>query len=260
MSTAPIRQAVILAAGRGSRMGGLTDRDPKCLTPLAGRPILEWTLQSLQANGIKDVLIIGGWQAEQLIPWATHLRHNPRWDCSNMVRSLQLADDWLKRAPTLVVYGDGAYGTKALHSALEHRPGDLVLPVDTHWLSLWQRRFENPLEDAEVLHHQNGLLTRIGQQATSLEEIQGQYMGLLRISPSGWLDASAVLTELQLRQGTESVDRLDMTGLLQALLDAGHAIACTEVAGGWVEIDSVQDLQTVESALTEPGFSHDFRY
>ncbi len=103
MSPANIRQAVLLAAGRGSRMGGQTDAQPKCLLPLAGLPLLEWTLRALRTNGIEDVLIITGWQSQCLANWSRHLRHNPGWAHGNMVRSLQVADDWLRRAPTLVV-------------------------------------------------------------------------------------------------------------------------------------------------------------
>lgn len=259
MNPTNIRQAVLLAAGRGSRMGGQTDAQPKCLLPLAGRPLLEWTLRALRSNGIEDVLIITGWQSQCLAHWSKHLRHNPGWAGGNMVRSLQVADDWLRRAPTLVVYGDGAYGTSALQSALQANDADLVVPVDTRWLELWCRRFANPLDDAETLHRRGGYLSRIGQRPGSLGDIQGQFMGLLRTTPASWQRITARLDALELVQGRAAVDRLDMTGLLQSLLDAGERIACVEVAGGWVEIDSPQDALAVETALCEPAFSHDFR-
>jgi len=259
MSASEIRQAVVLAAGRGSRMDGLTADRPKCLVPLAGQPLLSWTLRSLRANGIERVLIVTGWQADRLAPWSPDLRFNPRWHESNMVRSLQLAADWLERAPTLVVYGDGAYSTAASRRAVTADPAPLSLPVDHLWLALWQRRFADPLADAEVLRLHEGVLTRIGFRATSLSDIQGQYMGLLRTSPAGWRWIASHLDQLAADQGEAAVDRLDMTGLLQRLVEAGRQIHCVEVAGGWVEIDSPHDLAVVEAALSETGFSHDFR-
>lgn len=259
MRTSEVRQAVVLAAGRGSRMGEQTDSLPKCLIPLAGQPLLGWTLRSLQANGIEHVLIVTGWQAECLTDWSPHLRFNPRWHEANMVCSLQLAADWLERAPTLVVYGDGAYGTDAIHRALTGAQADLTVPVDTQWLALWRRRFADPLDDAEVLQSQEGILTRIGFRATSLEDIQGQYMGLLRTSPTGWRWISTLLASFAANHGESMVDRLDMTSLLQHLIEVGRKIACVEVSGGWVEIDSPQDVAVIEAALSESGFSHDFR-
>jgi choline kinase len=240
-------------------MGEMTELRPKCLVSIAGQPLLSWTLRSLRANGIERVLIVTGWKSECLTGWSPCLRFNPRWHEANMVRSLQLAADWLDSAPTLVVYGDGAYGADAIRDALTGPQAHLTLPVDSQWLSLWQRRFVDPLDDAEVLQFREGYLTRIGFRPASLQDIEGQYMGLLRTSPTGWRWISTLLDRLAADQGEPMVDRLDMTSLLQRLIEAGRSIACVEVAGGWVEIDSPQDAAVVEAALSESGFSHDFR-
>ena len=254
-----ITQAVILAAGRGSRMHALTEDRPKCLVELHGRPILAWTMDALRANGIQDVLLIGGWQDAKLQGWAQELRVNLGWSGSNMVRSLQLAQDWLLRAPTLVVYGDGAYGASAIASALGGPSGDWVVPVDMLWRQLWERRFPEPLTDAESLRRDGPQLLSIGARATHMEDVQGQFMGLLRTTPAGWVRASHWLGQWEAERGQSCVDRLDMTSLLQALLTAGERMACVDVAGGWVEIDSAADLAAANKGLTEPGRTHDFR-
>lgn len=259
MSFTPVTQAVILAAGRGSRMHALTKDRPKCLVNLHGRPILAWTMDALRANGIHDVLLIGGWQHAELQGWAQELRVNLGWSGSNMVRSLQLAQDWLLRAPTLMVYGDGAYSSSAIASALGGPDGDWVVPVDTLWRQLWERRFAEPLADAESLRRDGPRLLSIGARTTRMEDVQGQFMGLLRLTPSGWVRASHWLKQWETEHGQTFVDRLDMTSLLQALLTAGERMECVDVAGGWVEIDSAADLAAADKALTEPGGTHDFR-
>lgn len=254
-----VTQAVILAAGRGSRMQGLTKDIPKCLIPVDGRPILAWTLDALLANGIADILIVGGWQHEKLQDWAEHVRLNPNWSTGNMVRSLQLAHDWLLRAPTLVVYGDGAYGAPAIACSLNGPEVDWALPVDRLWLSLWRRRFKEVLDDAETLvRHEQSLLS-IGARPTSLDQVQGQFMGLLRLRPTAWIRAAQWLAQIETERGKDYVDRLDMTSLLQALISNGEIVQCVDVDGGWVEIDSASDLSMVEAALKKPGFTHDFR-
>lgn len=261
MRTQPVRvtQAVILAAGRGSRMQGLTADVPKCLIPLDGKPILAWTLDALFANGVTDILIVGGWKHEKLNGWGEHIRFNPSWSTSNMVRSLQMANDWLLRAPTLVVYGDGAYGASAIAGALNGLVADWVLPVDRLWLSLWRRRFKEVLDDAETLVRHGQSLLSIGARPTSLDQVQGQFMGLLRLQPSAWDRAAQWLAQFETEWGKDYVDRLDMTSLLQALISNGEIVQCVDVDGGWVEIDSASDLSMVEDALKEPGFTHDFR-
>ena len=60
------RQAVLLAAGRGSRTGTLSARRPKALLPLAGRSLLERSVEALCAVGIERLCLVGGWQLEAL--------------------------------------------------------------------------------------------------------------------------------------------------------------------------------------------------
>src|SRR5439155_667682 len=52
-----IRRAMVLAAGRGTRLRPLTDTTPKPLVPVAGRPFLEHILESLRAGGIREVVL-----------------------------------------------------------------------------------------------------------------------------------------------------------------------------------------------------------
>ena len=58
-------KALIFAAGLGERMRPLTDRTPKPLLPVAGKPLIEWHLEKLAACGIEDVVINTSWLAEQ---------------------------------------------------------------------------------------------------------------------------------------------------------------------------------------------------
>jgi len=58
--------AVVLAAGSSYRMRPLTDHMPKCLLPIEGKPILEQILQNISAGGIRDVLMVTGYQEEMI--------------------------------------------------------------------------------------------------------------------------------------------------------------------------------------------------
>jgi L-glutamine-phosphate cytidylyltransferase len=261
MTVAPaVRQAVILAAGRGSRMGVLTGDCPKCLCLIAGRPILSWTLAALRAHGVDQVLMVVGWQRDKLAGWADVQVVNPRWAESNMVRSLQLAGQWLSRAPTLVLYGDGAYGRRALARVLAPTEADIAVPGDLLWHSLWKRRFVDPLRDAETWMCRDKRLIEIGSRTQDIQHIQAQFMGLLKTTPAGWAHISDQLMRCEVAAGVEAVDRMDVTGMLKWLIANDTSIECIDVDGGWVEIDSDGDRQAVENGLNDPSFQHDFRY
>ena len=61
---------------------------------IAGRPILEWTLDAVRAAGIRDVLVVRGYRGDTLTgPFETV--DNPDWERSNMVVSLLAADRWI---------------------------------------------------------------------------------------------------------------------------------------------------------------------
>ena len=91
-------QAVILAAGRGSRMNGHGTALPKCLLPVGGRTLLEHQLDALNKRGITDVCVVTGYLRElveqSLGSWATTI-HNPHWAETNSLFSLSLTQNWV---------------------------------------------------------------------------------------------------------------------------------------------------------------------
>lgn len=94
-----IRTAVILAAGRGSRLCSLTRHRPKCLVEVAGMSLLERMLWRLRAFGIETVVIVVGYRADaieqtigrEFCGMTIIFIMNERWEHSNNVLSLQLA-------------------------------------------------------------------------------------------------------------------------------------------------------------------------
>ncbi len=59
-----VRKAVILAAGRGTRMRELTDDLPKPMIPVRGKPILQHIIEGLRGAGLTDVLLIVGYRED----------------------------------------------------------------------------------------------------------------------------------------------------------------------------------------------------
>lgn len=230
-------RAVILAAGRGSRMGGLTDDRPKAMVELHGRPLILWQLEALRAGGATEVAVVRGYLGDRIRAEATAFIDNPRWAETNMVSSLLCARDWLAGGG-IVAYADLIYGPEPIR-ALAGTAAAIAITYDTQWLDLWSRRFADPLTDAETFAvDAGGRITDIGRKPASLAEVQGQYMGLLRFSAIGWKQVTDYLDAL----APAEVDRLDMTGLLRRLIGAGIAVAGLPVAGGWGEVDSAADL------------------
>ena len=239
-------RALILAAGRGSRMGRCGDDRPKCLVELDGRPLIELQVAALRRGGAAEIGIVRGYRAEMLdVPDATYF-HNERWAETNMVGSLAAAAGWLRSGPLIVSYADIFYHSDLVRGLLR-APGTLVIAYDRAWRSLWQRRFADPLADAETFRiDARGDLQEIGGRTGRIEDIEGQYMGLLKFTPSAWRAVEALLAGL----AQPVRDRLDMTGLLRRLLAGGTLrISTYGTHGQWGEIDSPADLDVYRGML-----------
>lgn len=250
-------KAIILAAGRGSRMRELSASQPKCLTELAGKPLLQWQLEALRAAGIDDIAVVCGYLARTLQAAPMPVRYtpllNPDWEHANMLASLLCAAEWAQQAPCIVSYSDIVYPAQHVR-ALMGNPLPIAVCYDTQWESLWRLRFIDPLADAESFRQQNGLLRAIGDTAPDMAAIEGQYMGLLHLAPKGW---NAVRDFC--RENPAQAAKLDMTGMLRHLLLLNLSIAAVPVAGKWCEVDSPEDHACYTRALQSPGWSHDWR-
>ncbi len=234
-------KAIILAAGRGSRMRNLTDERPKCLVELRGKSLLEWQLTAIRAAGIAEIAIVTGYKRELLNDRGLVEFYNPRWAETNMVSSLACAAQWLDAEPCIVSYSDIFYDSTAV-VALMQSEAWLAVTYDANWRALWERRFGDPLLDAETFRlHADGTLAEIGNKPKTVEEIEGQYMGLLRFTPAGWSEVLRIRSELP----QEIQDKMHMTGTLQRIIEAGLVtVSGVAYLGEWGEVDSVEDLNS----------------
>lgn len=243
--TARSLPVVVLAAGRGSRLGPLTDARPKPLLDLAGASLLERMLAAATAAGAGPVTIVTGYRAqliEQAVPAVTTV-HNPRWAESSIAASLLAAADAGALEPgALVVYGDIVAEPRVLAAALasEFDAFDVAVPVNTRWQALWQARMSDVLADAErLILGRDGTLADIGGRAEHLGDIHAQFMGMLRLSPPG---AAALAGFYRARIAADpSAWRWDTTALLGEWLAAGHRAHAIPIAGGWLEVDTETD-------------------
>jgi choline kinase len=241
-------RAVILAAGRGSRLGHLGADRPKCLVELEGKPLLERQVAALRRGGVDEIGVVRGYRAEMIdfpgLAWFA----NERWAETNIVMSLAVAAPWLRSGPVIVSYADIFYRSQLVRD-LADTPGQLVVGFDRAWRRLWTRRFTDPLADAETFRiDAAGQLIEIGGKTTRIEEIEGQYMGLLKFTPPAWSVVESLLAKLD----APIRDRLDMTGLLRLLL-AGEdpSIGTFGTDGQWGEIDNPEDVALYQSMIRE---------
>lgn len=242
-------KGIILAAGEGRRLKPLTLDIPKCLVPYQGRPILEYTLDAFYENGITDLVIVKGYKEEKINYPDIKYVINDRYASTNMVVSLFCAKNELND-DVVISYGDIVYKHQILKTLMESKD-DLSIVIDKEWEKLWRQRMPDPLSDAETLKlDTQGYITELGGKPSSMSDIQGQYIGLFKISKKLWPEIFKLYNVLSSETGnTDSIDNMFMTSFLQKLINSNVRAKAILIHGGWIEIDSVSDL---DCSIVEP--------
>ncbi len=239
---------IVLAAGEGTRLRPLTNDRPKCMVEFKDKPILDYIIGNADACKINDVNVVVGYQNDAI---REHLKgtqnitfyENPKYATTNMVSTLFCAEEVLE-GDCVVSYADIVYNKGVLDRIMDEPRSAIV--VDRQWRKLWEMRMENPLDDAETLKlDEAAYVTELGKKPTSYDDIEGQYIGLIKFGANDIERIKSIYADLDrtaIYDG-KNFDNMFMTSFLQILIDKGVKFKATFIDGGWVEIDSLDDLQ-----------------
>jgi L-glutamine-phosphate cytidylyltransferase len=264
-----VRRAILIAAGRGKRLGTHTDELPKCLVPVGRKPILGWVWDALSAAGIEELVVIRGYRGDVLtadvqarVARAAFV-DNAAWQTNNVLLSLACARPYLDQ-PCLISYSDIIFTPQVARAAAE-APGELALVIDRAFRDIYEGRTEHPLDEGEVADLMpDGSVARVGKRALPPAAAVGEFIGLCKLGARGVATVARTLDALARRydgrqdepfQRAAAYRNAYLTDLWQELIDGGIRLDPVLIEGGWREIDTGQDLDRarglVESAWKE---------
>ena len=114
---------------------------------------------------------------------------------------------------------------------------------NNNWKKLWSQRFINPLSDLETFKIKNNRLVNIGEKPKRINDIQGQYMGVLKITPNGW---NKIIKHINLYYKNK-IDNLDITKFLSTFVkNKKNKIFVKKISTSWYEIDNQKDLMVAK--------------
>ena len=249
---------MIIAAGRGSRLKNETDDVPKTLVEVCGRPMLEWILEAFASAGLarKDVVFVCGYKADVIkarYPEFTYVT-NHDWQNNNILLSLLMAREYLSGG-FVSTYGDIVY-EGAVVQKLVQSPGDIVLGCDTAWRRRYVGRTQHPETDAEKLRADGRRVVQLSRNIPS-EQADGEFIGVMKLSRAGSAQLVHAFDAAQRRYGSgefregRSFQKAYLIDLLAEMLEQGTPMQREDTHGGYMEIDTLQDLAMSEKWWNE---------
>jgi choline kinase len=239
-------RVIILAAGKGTRLRPLTDDRPKCMVEFNAMALVEHQLELFKEYNINDINIVTGYLEEKIDFQGVKKFYNPKYNSTNMVSTLFCASELFSGDDDILIsYGDIIYNKNVLNSIIEADESINVV-VDKEWKRYWSKRMENPLEDAETLKIDNrGYIKEIGKKPTTYDDIEAQYIGLIKIRKDMAKKIKSYYEELDktaLYEGKD-FDNMYMTSFLQMIADNVEPLTPVYINNGWIEVDCVSDLE-----------------
>lgn len=244
-------KAVILAAGKGTRMGKYTENLPKGMLCVEGKTLIERQLETLRSAGISDIAIVTGYEHTKIDYNCVTYFHNAKFATTNMVESLMAAKDYIADSDVLVCYSDILY-TEALVKQCVENPYHIGVAVDADWRKLWQLRYGKVDFDLESLTVKNGLVTELGREVDSSDGLDYRYIGMIKFSKAG---VDVLINTYNSRIGkawTQSGKNFEqgyMTDILSQIINDGNSVEAIVSHGNWLEFDTEQDYEVLSEAF-----------
>jgi UDP-N-acetylglucosamine diphosphorylase / glucose-1-phosphate thymidylyltransferase / UDP-N-acetylgalactosamine diphosphorylase / glucosamine-1-phosphate N-acetyltransferase / galactosamine-1-phosphate N-acetyltransferase len=245
-------KAVILAAGKGTRMRELTASVPKPMLKVHGKPILEHIVSGIIEAGIRDFCIITGYQAETI---ENHFGDGSKWNARvHYVR--QLVQDGTGKAPELAK--DFLGGDDFLLTY-----GDILVKPDTYIAMV--KRFkeaafsglitvtegQDVTKGAINFFDKEFCLRRIVEKPSEQQVAEFQAQGLLKKGDPVWYNAGIYMFRSALFDYTARLQKsprgeYELPDAITAMLNDNHKIAGCKIEGRWVDVRDPEVLAELE--------------
>lgn len=236
--------AIILSAGRGSRLLPLTTDLPKCLLPIGLTTVLGMQLDTLHAAGIKSATIVTGFNQDMVEAELnartkgpeTRTLFNPFYQVADNLASCWMARGAMKE-DFLIINGDTLFSPKILQTVLDAPVSNIAVTIDqkTHYDG----------DDMKVTLD-GTRLTAIGK-TLSAEDTNGESIGLLRFMGEG---TKIFTNELERLLRTKEGTRSWFLSAIHGLAQSGVEINTTLIKGhNWAELDTPEDYEVCRAVF-----------
>ncbi|MDM0488391.1 phosphocholine cytidylyltransferase family protein [Clostridium perfringens] len=168
-------RALILAAGRGTRISRYLSGKPKCTVDIGGITLIENTINKLREIGINDIALIVGYNQNEirktLKNYDVEFYYNPFYDVTNSAASAWFAKEFIKEDEDLIIMNGDVYAeVSLLQEVVEEKMSPVLFADNT-------RKEEGDYK----FYYENNILMKYGKELEG-NDITGEYVGIAKIN------------------------------------------------------------------------------
>jgi UDP-N-acetylglucosamine diphosphorylase / glucose-1-phosphate thymidylyltransferase / UDP-N-acetylgalactosamine diphosphorylase / glucosamine-1-phosphate N-acetyltransferase / galactosamine-1-phosphate N-acetyltransferase len=246
-------KAVILAAGKGTRMRELTQELPKPMLRVHGRPILEHIIEGVKSAGITEFFIVTGWKAEVVEEYfgdgrrlGVSIQYGRQIVQDGTGKAPELAKDFVGRDDFLLTYGDILVKPETYAAMLQRfREGPFagVLTVTGS---------EDVTKGGLMFFDEQFCLRRLVEKPSREQVEQLTREGWIKAGQPVWYNAGIYLFQPRVFDFTARLEKsprgeYELTDAFTAMVNAGDKLAGLEIAGRWVDVRDPEVLAELEN-------------
>lgn len=241
-----MKKAIILSAGQGSRLGQLTADRPKCLIPFSGRTLLDRQLDTLEANGVQEAVVVTGFRDGQIEAALERRRKagegprvrtlfNPFYKVADNLGSLFVAREELA-GDLLVWNGDTMVSEALMAKVVANRCPGICVTID--------RKSSYDADDMKVIAGEGGRLRAIGKRLS--EGVNAESIGLLAFRNDG---AERFRHAIERAMRTPEGTNIWYLRVIHHLAQNGHVWTLDISGEEWGEVDFPADVRRAEELV-----------
>lgn len=234
-------QAIIMAAGKGSRLGSLTEGKPKSFAEIKGKKLIDYNLRLLEKYGVDEIIIVTGYQCEafeELLHDRGNVKfvYNPFYEMVNVLGSFYMGMNMLDD-DFIYLHADTICEPK-IFERLVRLEADIVLPVD----------YKICDDEAMKVRSENGRVVQITKKMPN-ELAEGEFIGIAafkkQMIPALKAKTKQLMKEKAFAEYFESA--------IQRLIDEERFDIRTVPTEGafWAEVDFIEDYEKAAAEIPE---------
>jgi dTDP-glucose pyrophosphorylase len=245
-------KAVILAAGKGTRMRELTTDLPKPMLQVQGKPILQHILEGIRGAGISQFCIVTGYRADVVESFfgdgsrfATSISYARQAVQDGTGKAPELAKSFAGTDAFLLTYGDILVRPETYQRMVERfNSGDFAGLITV-------TRGQDVSKGAINFFDEQFCLRRIIEKPNAAQLDELRQTGWLRDGQPVWYNAGVYIFRPVLFQFTAQIPKsprgeYELPDAINGILDAGHRVAGLEIQGRWVDVRDPEVLLQLE--------------